>query len=85
MSQIPEPQTGGTREYRVASVEKTDGPKGAEGDNWCRYVIDNGYATLMGWRRGSLGEISEHAAQYAAELNTRNNKTPAAPKMSRRK
>lgn len=77
MPQSPKPQTGNPRYYRVASVEKTAVPQGAEGDNWCRYVIDNGYTTLMGWRRGSLREITQHAVRYAEELNTRNNKGPS--------
>jgi hypothetical protein len=78
MPQSPKPQIGNARPYRVASVEKTAVPQGAEGDNWCRYVLDNGYTTLMGWRRGSLREIMQHAVQYADALNTRNSKGPSS-------
>lgn len=77
MQQSPESQTGKTRDYRVASVEKTAVPTGAEGGNWCCYVIENGYATLMGWRQGSLREITQHAIRCVEALNARNDKSPS--------
>lgn len=78
MPQSPKPQIGNARPYWVDSVEKTTVPQGGEGDNWCRYVLDNGYTTLMGWRRGSLCEITQYAVRYAEALNTRNNKGPSS-------
>ena len=75
MQQSPQPHTGDIRDYRVSSVEKTAVPEGAEGDNWCRYVIENGFATLMGWRRGSLREITQHAIRCVETLNARNDKS----------
>ena len=73
MQQSPKTQTDSTRQYQVASVEKAAVPQGARGDNWCRYVLESGYTTITGWRRGSLQEITQHAAQYAEQLNARTN------------
>jgi hypothetical protein len=77
MQQSPESHTDNIRDYRVASVEQTAVPEGAEGGNWCRYVIENGYASLMGWRRGSLREITQHAIRCVETLNARNDKSPS--------
>lgn len=74
MQQSPDSHTGNSRDYRIASVEKTARPAGAEGGNWYRYVIENGHATLMGWRRGSLRETTQHAIRCVEALNARNDK-----------
>jgi hypothetical protein len=71
MHQSPKTQMDSTRHFRVALVERSPVPQGAEGDNWCRYVIVGGSAAITGWRRGSLQEITQHAMRYTEELNAR--------------
>lgn len=70
MPQFLQPLTDNARHFRVALVEESDIPQGAEGDNWCRYVIENAHATMTGWRRGSLQEVTHYARGYTEELNT---------------
>lgn len=72
MQQSLQTQTDDNRHFRVALVEKaTILPQGAEGDNWCYYVLESGYSTVTGWRRGSLQEITQHVIRYTEELNAR--------------
>ena len=72
MHQSPQTQMDSTRDFRVALVEKSAVPQGAEGEDWYRYVLESGYAAITGWRRGSLREITQHARHCAEELNARN-------------
>ncbi len=60
-----------TSPFKLARVEKTDAPDGAEGGNWYRYVLDNGRSTITGQRRGSLKDVTAHAHRYAEQLNAR--------------
>jgi hypothetical protein len=57
--------------FRVARVEKTDMPDGGRGQHWYRYVLDNGHSQITGQRKGSLKDVTAHAARYAEQLNTR--------------
>lgn len=57
--------------FKLARVEKTDAPDGADGDNWYRYVLDNGRSTITGQRRGSLKDVTAHAHRYAEQVNAR--------------
>jgi hypothetical protein len=57
----------------VALVEEAALPQGAEGEQWCRYVIENAHATMTGWRRGSLQEVTHYARGYIEALNTHRN------------
>ncbi len=57
--------------FKLARVEKTLAPEGAEGGNWYRYVLDNGRSTITGQRRGSLKDVTAHAHRYAEQLNAR--------------
>ena len=41
MQQSLKTQTDSTRYFRVGLVEKAAVPQGAEGDNWCRYVLES--------------------------------------------
>ena len=72
MQQSPKMQMDSTRHFRVTLVETATVPEGAEGDDWCRYVIESGHAAITGWRRGSLQEITQHAIRCTEELNARN-------------
>jgi hypothetical protein len=73
MQQAVKPRTDNTEDFRVALVEKAAAPQGAEGDNWCRYVLESGRSAITGWRRGSLQEVTQHATRFTEELNTRSN------------
>ncbi|MBI1424172.1 MAG: hypothetical protein GC149_11940 [Gammaproteobacteria bacterium] len=59
-------------EYSVVSVEKIETPDGMEGSNWYRYVIGRGTSTMVGNRRGTLKQVTEHARSLANDLNARN-------------
>ena len=69
MPQFLKSPTDTARHFRVALVEETAIPQGAEGDHWCRYVIENAHSTMTGWRRGSLQEVTHYARGYTEELN----------------
>ena len=71
MHQSPKTQMDSTRHFRVALVEKSAVPQGAEGEDWYRYVPESGYAAITGWRHGSLQEITQHAIRCTEELNAR--------------
>lgn len=57
--------------YHLASIEKTTAPGGGTGRDWYRYVLRNDNSTIQGFRRGSREHVSEYAARYAEQLNTR--------------
>jgi hypothetical protein len=61
------------KRYCVACVEKTDPPEGAEGGTWYRYVIERGNcnSTIVGNRRGTLQQVTNHANAFADDLNSR--------------
>lgn len=62
-------------EYNVISVEKTEPPEGVEGTNWYRYVIGRGTSTMVGRRRGTLKQVTDHAKTLAKDLNERSGRT----------
>ena len=73
-------------EYNVVSVEKTEAPDGMEGANWYRYVIGRGTSTMVGSRRGTLKQVTEHAKTLASDLNARsgrNGKSLWAPRQNK--
>ena len=47
-------------------------PEGAMGQNWYRYVLENGRSSIVGQRSGSLKDVTAYANQYAVQLNSRN-------------
>ena len=71
MHPSPKTQLDCTRHFRVALVEKSVVPQGAEGEDWHRYVLESEYSAITGWRRGSLQEITQHAIHCTEELNAR--------------
>lgn len=58
--------------FAVARVEKIGAPDGAIGQNWYRYVLENGRSSIVGQRSGSLKDVTAYANQYAQQLNSRN-------------
>jgi len=57
--------------FKVARVEKTAAPDGSSGQNWYRYVLDNGRSTITGQRSGTQKEVAAHAARCAEQINAR--------------
>lgn len=60
-----------TKEYKLVRVEKTDPPEGADNGSWYRYVIECGNSTIVGSRRGSLQQVTNHASTFVDDLNAR--------------
>ncbi|MFP3874378.1 MAG: hypothetical protein ACLFQT_12065 [Thiohalophilus sp.] len=56
--------------YALVSIEKSPPPQGQSGDNWYRYEIAGGAATIVGYRRGTLGETRVVARECVMHLNT---------------
>ena len=71
------------RRYEVASVEKVDGPGGADGDDWYRYELVRGKSQITGYHRGTRSEVIEYATECGANFNERNRRgkalRPTAP------
>lgn len=59
------------KDYRVAAVEKIEAPTGMEGDNWYRYVIALEDESIVGNRRGTLEQVTQHATECAESLSDR--------------
>lgn len=57
--------------YHVAAVEKIDTPAGVEGGNWYRYVIALEDEAIVGNRRGTLEQVTQHANECAESLSAR--------------
>ena len=73
-------------QYRVASVEKSkEGPGGAGGNNWHRYILDGVRSPITGYRQGSLKEVTAYAEQCAIDLNARasGKRSPWAPQQKK--
>jgi hypothetical protein len=59
------------RPYAVSRIERTDGPQGSEGNDWYRYVLDNGRSTVVGQRQGTRKDVESYAIHCAEQLNAR--------------
>jgi len=59
------------RRCELTEVEKVDGPYGADGDDWYRYVLGSGTSRITGFHRGTLAEVTEYAAVCAEDFNLR--------------
>jgi hypothetical protein len=58
-------------DYALISVKKTEPPEGEQGNNWYQYVVGKGASSLVGKRRGTLKQVTEHAETLADSLNER--------------
>lgn len=85
MHPLLQPKIDCTRHYRVTLVEKTIVPRGAEGNDWYRYVLESEYGIVTRWRRGSLQEVTQHAQHYAEELNIRSDQGTSLWALRRKK
>ena len=64
------PDTTG-EDYCIVSVEPTEAPDDLGGNNWYRYVIDQGQNRICGYRRGSLEGITKSIEELVLRLNER--------------
>lgn len=65
------PAASPDKAYRVVTVEKTDPPEGIIGGNWHRYVIELEEQSIVGVRRGTLKQVTEHARECAENMSNR--------------
>ncbi len=57
--------------YTVVSIEKSEGPGGADGNNWYRYVIDSPGSPITGYRRGDKKEVVNYLQECTNKLQER--------------
>ncbi len=57
--------------YKVVSVDRTTVPEEIDGQNYCRYIIAWDASTIVGYRRGTAQQVTQHARHYVDELNAR--------------
>lgn len=60
------------RTYQVASVVQVPDPAGAGADDWYRYELKSGPASITGFHRGTLEEVTAYAQECAESFNERN-------------
>lgn len=58
-------------EFTVVSVEKSEAPEGAEGDNWYRYIIERGNSQIVGNMAGTMKNVKKQVDEFVANLNER--------------
>ena len=59
------------RKFNITKIEKTNPPEGIQKGDWYRYVIGKGSSEIRGKRSGTLQSVTEHAEEYASNLNLR--------------
>lgn len=57
--------------YELASVEPAVTPAGAQGADWCRYVLACGRSRITGFHHGTLEEVTAYATSCAEAFNSR--------------
>ena len=57
--------------FKLVSVEKSEAPQGAGGNNWHRYVIERGNSQIIGNMRGSLEKVTSKVNEHVENLNLR--------------
>ncbi len=68
----------------VISVEKSEGPGGADGNDWYRYVIDSPGSPITGYRRGAKSDILEYLNECTSKLEERMNTRKSARSAGRK-
>ncbi|NEX23421.1 hypothetical protein G3480_24525 [Thiorhodococcus mannitoliphagus] len=58
--------------YELLSIEAADMPASTPGETWFRYVLASGKARIVGYRQGTLEEVTAFAEVCAEEFNVRN-------------
>jgi len=67
------------RKYHLTRIDKSEAPTADQSGPWYRYVIEGGYAPIIGHRRGTQKQIKEYAEHYAEQLNERRRFGPPSP------
>lgn len=57
--------------YTLISVDRTAAPEGIDASHCCRYIIARHGSTIVVYRRGTVAQVTRHAADYVDELNAR--------------
>ena len=60
-----------TNTYQVSNVEKIPAPDNSDDKNWYRYEISNKSSSISGQRSGTLKQVTQHAEEFAEQLNER--------------
>ena len=58
-------------DYCIVSVEPTDAPGGLGGENWYRYIIDQGDNRIYGYRQGRRQSVTTSIEDLVLHLNER--------------
>ena len=66
-----DPSTSNNQSYEIVSVQRAEPPAGAEGSEWCAYVITQGSNTIRGCRQGSRAAVSIEVEAIVVRLNER--------------
>ena len=57
--------------YTVVSVERSNGPEGAPGSDWYRYVIEKPGSPITGYRRGKKSDVMAYISECMGQLEER--------------
>jgi len=57
--------------YHIVSIQKTDSPPGADGNDWHRYEIAHGTNTISGYKQGKLDAVTQALEENIEQLNER--------------
>jgi len=73
MNAAPKSRTSDSevKPFELTAVERTKGPEGGDGENWCRYTIVQGPNTITGYRQGSMRAVKKAVTLIVADLNER--------------
>lgn len=58
-------------QYVLVSLDQTEPPADAEGNDWYRYHIEQGPNTITGYRRGSKRTVKRDVRAIVSQLNER--------------
>ncbi len=58
-------------EFRLLSIERHAPPAGGDGNDWFVYKISQGENVITGYRRGSIGTVTEDVRKVVEGLNER--------------
>ena len=58
-------------DYTVISVTKTTPPNNLEDEPWYQYIVGQSSTCLTCKRQGTLKQVTEHAENFAVDLNSR--------------
>ncbi len=74
--------------FVVVSVEKSNPPEGADGDNWYRYVVERQNSTIVGNVRGTQKQVDVYLEELLDKINLRsgapNRPSPWSPSISQK-